>query len=398
MIKSALKFVILGLVFLASPAFADEVVAQKEWTMLVFLNGHNNLDSYGKMNVKQMEEIGSTDQINVVVQWATMSANTKRYFITKSSSVNQVTSPVVQDMGQKIDMGSAEELYKFIKWGMENYPAKKYFVDVWNHGNGWHRSKISEDFGRDISFDDISGNNIKTEELGRVLKQIAQETGGPIELYGSDACLMSMVEVAGEMAGGVNYFVGSQDLEPGEGWPYNTFLKQWTSNPTVNGAGLAKILVQEFEKAYSDDGIYGQQDVTFSAFDMSQYQGIVNVTRSLTEKLKALNPAQLKLLKSKLYTVQNFYSDDYRDMKDFVLKLPSMGVSITSDFETQFNTAFNAFVISETADEHAYFGAYGLSFWLPTTKSSYSDYSARYNNLQFSKESGWGDVLQMIFK
>ena len=57
-------------VFSSLSAFA----AEKEWTYLVFMNGNNNLDSYGAMDINELESIGSTDKINVVVQWASLDA------------------------------------------------------------------------------------------------------------------------------------------------------------------------------------------------------------------------------------------------------------------------------------------------------------------------------------
>ena len=46
--------------------------AEKEWTFLLYLNGNNNLDSFGKLNINQMEAAGSSDAVNLVVQWASL--------------------------------------------------------------------------------------------------------------------------------------------------------------------------------------------------------------------------------------------------------------------------------------------------------------------------------------
>ena len=53
-IAASLLFLVLPLVSMA--ATPDEPAGtapqEKEWTLLVFLNGHNNLDSYGKADRK----------------------------------------------------------------------------------------------------------------------------------------------------------------------------------------------------------------------------------------------------------------------------------------------------------------------------------------------------------
>src|SRR4051812_16677829 len=68
----------------AEAAAKPKKATVKEWTFLTFLNGNNNLDSFGALNINQMEQVGSTDQINIVVQWASLrNRRTQRLYITK---------------------------------------------------------------------------------------------------------------------------------------------------------------------------------------------------------------------------------------------------------------------------------------------------------------------------
>src|SRR5271168_2763659 len=65
-------FGVLGF-FSISSGYCESVKAAtpiRDWTMLVYLNGDNNLDSFGTTNLLAMETVGSTANINVVVQWA----------------------------------------------------------------------------------------------------------------------------------------------------------------------------------------------------------------------------------------------------------------------------------------------------------------------------------------
>jgi len=132
------KLFLFAAVALMSLSAKAAPLAQKEWTFLLFLNGHNNLSSYGDMNIKDMEKSGSTDQVNYVVEWGSASdVNNKRMLIQKSTNPSQVTSPVVMSV-PNVDMGDVKNLVDFVKWGVDNYPAKHYFLAVWNHGSGWH--------------------------------------------------------------------------------------------------------------------------------------------------------------------------------------------------------------------------------------------------------------------
>ena len=105
------------------------------------------------------------------------------------------------------DMGDYKNLVDFVKWGTDNFPAKHYFVAVWNHGSGWHfqdaKIKSGEVSINDISFDDNTGHAITTEQLGTAMAEIKLHIGRNVDIYGSDACLMQMLEVAGEMKNSV---------------------------------------------------------------------------------------------------------------------------------------------------------------------------------------------------
>ncbi len=79
---------------------------EKEWTLLVYLNGNNSLDSFGAQNLSQMEKVGSTDKLNIVVQWASLaSKKAERLYIEKGNDPSKITSPVIQDLGA-VDMGN----------------------------------------------------------------------------------------------------------------------------------------------------------------------------------------------------------------------------------------------------------------------------------------------------
>src|SRR6185437_6314547 len=170
--RKSVAVLITSLFVLSSAVAANAATAPKNWTFLIYLNGDNNLDSFGAQNIESMEQVGSNDQVNIVVQWASEAAGkTVRLLVQKSTNPSAVTSPVVQDLG-KVDMGDFHSLENFIQWGVQNYPAQHYFVDVWDHGSGWHSIEAMSApmpgmhlRPNDISWDDNSGNFISTEQL-----------------------------------------------------------------------------------------------------------------------------------------------------------------------------------------------------------------------------------------
>ena len=187
-------------------------------------------------------------------------------------------------------------------------PAKHYFLDVWDHGSGWHAIQLNSAamaqpdhtiFGGfsplDISWDDNSGNSITTQQLGQALTESAKIIGHKVDLYASDACLMAMAEVANEMADSVQIYAGSEEVEAAAGWPYDALLKRWAAKPTSTAAEIATILAEEYVKSYSG-GENGTSDATYSVFDMSKLTNFAGAVSAFGAKLQKLDTNSRKAI------------------------------------------------------------------------------------------------------
>ncbi|HEX7675265.1 MAG TPA: clostripain-related cysteine peptidase [Bdellovibrio sp.] len=391
-----LSRVLVCLLLMLGTSFAHAAAEVKEWNFLVFLNGINSLDSFGSQNINQMEEIGSNNKMNILVEWGSeASTNVSRLLIKKDNDTTKVTSPVVQNLGAA-DMGDYKELIRFVDWANQNYPAKHYFIVVWDHGNGWHftSSDNTATHIQDISWDDHSGNNMTTEQLALAMAESAKIIGHKVDIYASDACMMGMVEVASEMQDSVNYFVGSQDVEPGAGWPYNVFLGKWASQiDSLSPAQVATLLSKEYTAAYNG-GIYGKRPVTMAAYDLSQIGTYEAAFKQLATQLNSLSAADITKAQTAAGNTKYFTNWDYRDAVDFLAQLEKGGVKASS-FST-LRSAQNKFVMSndQTQDKNTY----GVSVWIPTDSSDYDPYSSRYEGLRFNKDTGWGSFVQKLIK
>ncbi|MCK5357206.1 MAG: hypothetical protein KAJ48_02325, partial [Elusimicrobiales bacterium] len=174
----------------------DEKI-EKEWTIMVFMNAKNNMEKYGLKDVNEMEMVGSSDKVNIIVElgrvkkYSISNGNWKearRYYIEKDANPNEITSPVVKEF-INVNMGNWRRLASFGKWVKKNYPAKHYMLIVWGHGSGWEKTdKSMPDKG--LSYDYETGKHFTTPELGRAIEKI-----GKLDIYGSDACLMQMASV-----------------------------------------------------------------------------------------------------------------------------------------------------------------------------------------------------------
>jgi len=396
--RKILSILIIGFGILFNmTAYAD---APKTWTFLIFLNGDNSLDHYGEMNIKQMEQVGSNDQVNVVVQWASMDAGKAvRMLIQKSKDPDHVTSPIVQDLG-RVDMGDVNSLKDFIQWGVQNYPAEHYFINVWDHGDGWHDLALRNHQRtlfqpHDISHDDFTGHVITTEQLGQAMVYAAQVIGHKVDIYGSDACLMAMAEVANEMSNAVSISVGSEETEPGPGWPYTELLSDWEAIPQATPEQVAKTLVHDYVKSYQGGSNGTLFRITFAAFDLSNVALFDQAIADFGTKIRFLNPAEQQQLLGAVKNSRHFFLNDYVDFLDFIKKLSATDVKLDPQIMAKVQDAATKVIIAHEASID-YGDATGMSIWLPVERYTYDRDIARYKGLQFNAASHWGDTLDFL--
>jgi hypothetical protein len=86
---------------------------------------------------------------------------------------------------------------------------------------------------RNILSDDMTRNSVDMVELGKALRESGFYGSIKIEVLGFDACLMNMLEVAYEMSSYAKFIVGSEELEPGKGWPYTFDVESAISEKSV---------------------------------------------------------------------------------------------------------------------------------------------------------------------
>jgi hypothetical protein len=119
--------------------------------------------------------------------------------------------------------------------------------------------------------------------MKKVLLAVTKDLGRKFDVLGMDACLMSMAEVAYQVRDSVDVTVGSEEVEPGDGWPYDTILKELAAKPEMTPQQLAVLIVDKYLASYGADS-----DVTQAACDLSKCGALAGAMDKLA---KALIPA-----------------------------------------------------------------------------------------------------------
>jgi len=288
-----------------------------EWTIMVFGNGKNDLEPFLLKDLNEMEKIGSTDKVNIIVEAGRIAGydatdgdwkGVRRYRMTKDSDTRKVSSKVLADLGDK-DMGAYQSVIDFAKWAKTAYPAKRYMLIFWNHGAGWTKSG-ERIITKGISYDESSGNHINTPQMGLIMKAL-----GKTDVVGTDACLMQMAEVNYEIKDSVEYIVASEETEPGDGYTYDLFLGPVVAMPTMTAMEVGKAAVNGYANHY--DGI--DQGYTQSLVKASAMNQLPALTDAFGAAVMAAK--EKALAKTSRDATVNFAMDENRDLYDFVRRV-----------------------------------------------------------------------------
>jgi hypothetical protein len=415
-------------------------VTEKEWTVMVYLAGDNNLDSAGVVDLKEMKKVGSTEQINVIAQFDREGKDiaTNRYYIRKGGTL---AKDVVGNLGET-NMGNPRVLEDFIKWGIKNYPAEHYLVVVWNHGNGWndenvyrvarnmmklnikrrgevvlpakgaqkdsvsirriraiggkkfrhalfHTSIMKAITTRGIAYDDDAQDFLDNIEMKRLLASTKTILKRKIDILGMDACMMSMAEVVYQLRDSVSLTVGSEEVEPGDGWPYNRILAKLAKKPAMTPNELATTIVNEYVASYPANA-----GVTQSACDLSKAGLLASAVDQLADGLNShLSDAAVRatVIECRLQT-QAYDTPDYIDLYDFCNLLESK--TGFDDIRAACSAVKNMIQRDGVVIRSGYKGknvkhSNGLSIYFPQ-----KSLSSLYATLDFTKKTSWGKFLE----
>src|SRR5690606_2280099 len=115
------------------------------WTVMVFIAGDNNLEPAGLMDINEMEAVGSSRDVNILVEMDRSRSyvdydgdwtDARRFYIQQDQDLEVINSPVMERLGET-NSGSADTVADFATWGITNYPAQKYMLVLWDHGGAW---------------------------------------------------------------------------------------------------------------------------------------------------------------------------------------------------------------------------------------------------------------------
>ena len=327
----------------------------------------------------------------------------------------------------------------FFTWGCTTYPADRYLAVIWNHGSGidetdvyrggrartatstialaprkrgaaragavpaervrtalqhgYKRALFSTTLdaafrSRAIAYDDTARDFLDNLELRAVLEGVKAAVGKKVDVVGFDACLMNVVELAYEMREVVDVIVGSEELEPVDGWPYDRVLAKLAADPGMDGSALGRIVVDEFVKSYTSE------TVTQSALDLRRSEPLRRAVDELAGALiTAINdPAEYGAVARALSTAQSYDTPDFLDLFDLGERLRALvadaAVKAAAADVQQALEGPNAFVVAEAHKGAKVARSHGVTIYFPRGRATLV-----YDRLAFVKSTRWDEFI-----
>ncbi len=365
------------------------------WTVMVFLNGDNNLESYAVDDFLEISgsEIDSS-VASIVVQFDRISGYDTRYdnwttakiFNVHSKSMAPSSSNASSDLGE-VNMGSPEVLSDFIINSIVSFPADRYALVLWDHGNSWYRSMKA----LDISIDDTNGYDsisVGGGELRNALASAFEVTEKVLDIMLIDACLSQTLTLSGEVQGYVSYVLASEDFVPGEGLDYTEFLNHiFSSSGAIGAESLGTAAVTD----YWTDYMLGP-DNTFSLLNLSYFTPFMTEFETLTQQFIAMSSYGYR--KFVIETLESFVFDGYEknaDLGGFLEEVSTGGdyTGTTAELAGAALEAYGNMVVSASGHLKDYYASGGDA----TGVTIYFGNDTSYSASRLSTLYSWDDFL-----
>lgn len=222
------------------------------WSVYLYLCGSNletKMGAAGK-NIDEILAADLPDGANIVIE--TGGAGKWRSHDIPSDKLCRYT---VKDgklcEEQRLDsasMGDAQTLSDFIGYCLENYPAKRTALILWDHGGG---------ASGEVCFDENYGMDCLTPAE---LKKALGSQEAHFDVIGFDACLMATNETAALMHEYADYMLASEEISPSGGGLWRARSKPFGGEDggrdVQSGGGWVHTKVRKLQRGRAGDAVF----------------------------------------------------------------------------------------------------------------------------------------------
>jgi len=258
-----------------------------------------------------------------------------------------------------------------------------------------------------VAIDATDRDYLDNEELQKALTDVPGD-GPRVDLIGFDACLMSAVEIGYQLRDVARFMVGSQELEPGTGWPYAEILNSLAANPSMTAREMAQMMVDSYIKAAGCRMRGHQSRYTQSAMDLGkvdQTLGLISELVNILLDTQVFNHSKVqRALRSSRTDVKRFHyrkTSKDRELADLLDWCELLSRKTKGRAGNSFRDILYALQdhlapgVGLVVTSRAYGGTdtsciHGVSIYWPQKA-----YSSVYDGLDFAA-SNWGQLIKKV--
>ena len=348
-------------------------------TVMIYLIGSSLESEYAAGSADINEILASnfnSDDVNVLIytggakRWKNtkISASENAIFEVDGSNLNKVKTYPVSSM---VDPST---LTTFIDYAYDNYKTDLYDLIFWDHGGG-----PIIGYGFDELAD--SEDTMLISDLADALKGSKLTKQNKFEIIGFDACLMGSIEVGTALSDYGRFFIGSEEIEPGEGWDYG-FLGDITRS--TDSITIGKNIIDLYYDYYVDY----PYDVGYSLSmaDLSVIGTLSdNVGKLFNEINNTIDRSSFSQYAKKLTRETVYGADSGRGSRYDLVDLLDLASGVKNDYLAQYSaveTAYNKTVVYSKSNIP---NTSGLSVYFPTNNKAYAKaFINAYRSVSFS--------------
>jgi len=371
----------------------SQLVVAKPWTVLMYLAGHSNLETYALQKLSNLgQALLPMGNVRVIVQ-IDVPSGCKRYLVKGNGQGNTL----LQDLGPT-DSGDPQVLADFGKWALNNFPGTRRMLYLYDHGNGWYSGSAN---GKAFGQDDVSGNliGLANGEFSGAMDQITASGQNKFDVIIWEACLMGMWEVMDICSKYSLTMIGSEDgISRDASYNLNYTLNLLDNQPNQNLFIMVSNIVQAVDLRHftTCSGV----DLSKSATLASKINALSN--QLITARTTAAHDNAITTCYQETQNRLHFIYPPHIDLYDFAQTLSQNSALPASlrQAASDVMAAVNGFVIRNVAANDASVTGpgtqtkYAKGVAIYHSKPDGSDYRMEYNLLPTSQSTLWDEYIR----
>lgn len=360
----------------------------KTWTILVYLDGDNNLSSAAMADLEEMRKAAVSPYVNIIVQLDLQGGFTTRRYRIVNNQLELIT-----DLGE-LDMSAEATITDFLSWGASAYPAERTVLLLWDHGNGWDQGSIAtlKTIPKTVAsmFTDTDNNGVTAPFLPNYrINNAIKASGIRLDVLAFDGCSMGTIEALYEFKEVADIIISSEELVSLYGWDYTSLLSGLAAQPGMSVEDFGRLAVSSYRDFY-ENNYFPTRTYTIAALRSNALpeiaEGVNTLALDLERRLddQATRTETVNLIATARSNVQDIdetaQSNVYVDLLDLVTRLDpgstlpaSMAKAVIAEYHGSARPGVNGIAI--------------VFFRLPEART-YNTFDANYNNFNPTTPSG----------